>query len=196
MTTPKVHGDFRMVAIREDSPGIIGQMAIAGMVYGIDIAEGETIDIIHPGTCVIETPEGRRLVAHIAAGTITGPARVVEVEDISRAAIEEEIERQRLQISRALRAIAGEFSAKSARVKSAFSTLPHGLPALRLEAITGVLLFLAGFLVMVRGVERLSIGWASGGSLDCLVGLTAMALVAFPGLRLYRARTAADAGTE
>ena len=183
---PKITGDFRAVTIRKDTPGVVGQMAIAGMTYGLDVAAGDSIDVVSAGTCVIEMPDGTRVVAHFDSGTIFGPVRVVQVEDISRSSIEDELERQAQHLARAMHILKHHALQGINLGRAIMHRIPLAIDMVRVNAVLGVFLCIAGVGVLFRGVARLTRDWILGGALDLGVGLATVTLVALFGLRLHR----------
>jgi hypothetical protein len=64
------------------SEGVIARYWLMGMLGAETLEAHEYLDVITPGTCLIEIPDARRFVVKLESGRIQGPARVLQIEDL------------------------------------------------------------------------------------------------------------------
>lgn len=64
------------------SKGVIAKYWLMSMRDAETLDEGEYLDVVSPGTCLIEMSDMRRFVVKIENGRIQGPARVLQIEDL------------------------------------------------------------------------------------------------------------------
>lgn len=90
-----IEGDFIATRITPETPGLIGLHGVTGMAHAETLEHDEIIDIVEAGTCLVEDPNGSRWLIRISSGTMRGPLRVLEVEDVRQEVIEAAAEPER-----------------------------------------------------------------------------------------------------
>lgn len=91
----RIEGDFLSTRITPETPGLIGLHGVTGMAHAEILDADEILQVIEPGTCLVEDPDGSRWLIRISAGAMQGPLRVLQVEDVRSEAIEAAAEPER-----------------------------------------------------------------------------------------------------
>jgi hypothetical protein len=80
-------GDFIWTPVTAEGPAPVALHIDTEMALAETVEAGEFLEVITSGTCLVERPDGTRLLVKIAQGRIHGPARVLQIDDLSDADI-------------------------------------------------------------------------------------------------------------
>lgn len=91
----RIEGEHIAVRIVSDGPDLFRKMAEQPFTDHLTLDESEAVDVVQPGSCLIESSDGTRHFVSIQSGRISGPAKVMQVfAEPPRELLNAEIRRQ------------------------------------------------------------------------------------------------------
>lgn len=78
---PQIRGDNLIIAISASSSASLLPYGDRDMSEAIEVEANEIIDILEPGFCLIEMPDRGRFLARMQSGSVTGPMRIMQIEE-------------------------------------------------------------------------------------------------------------------
>lgn len=78
---PQIRGENLIIAISASSSASLLPYGDRDMTDAIDVEADEIIDILEPGFCLIEMPDRGRFLARMESGSVTGPMRIMQIEE-------------------------------------------------------------------------------------------------------------------
>lgn len=101
---PQIKGENLIIAISASSSASLLSYADRDMSEAIEVDADEIIDILEPGFCLIEMPDRGRFLARMESGSVTGPMRIMQIEEFDV----EALQANPIPVSKALAVIPGE----------------------------------------------------------------------------------------